>query len=100
MSDDQDGCEWVSVSSCTGLPGSPKQRVVKRLCVHNLKCKKNVINCGRRKVVPSSDCSALMRKMLHRKQDTQKPLNGTELSRLYPNICAAVLTALLSLVFA
>ena len=30
MSDDQDGCEWVSVSSGTGLPGST---AVKRLCV-------------------------------------------------------------------
>ena len=30
MSSDQDGCEWVSVSSGTGLPG-PK--AVKRLCV-------------------------------------------------------------------
>ena len=30
MSDDQDGCEWVSVSSGTGLPGP---RAVKRLCV-------------------------------------------------------------------
>ena len=29
-SDDQDGCEWVSVSSGTGLPG-PK--AIKRLCV-------------------------------------------------------------------
>ena len=30
MSDDQDGCEWVNVSSGTGLPG---QKAVKRLCV-------------------------------------------------------------------
>jgi len=34
MSDDQDGCEWVSVSSCTSLyPGSPGSTAVKRLCV-------------------------------------------------------------------
>ena len=30
MSDDQDGCEWVNVSSGTGLPG---QKAVKQLCV-------------------------------------------------------------------
>ena len=30
MSDDQDGCEWVSVSSGT-YPGSPGQKAVKRL---------------------------------------------------------------------
>ena len=30
MSDDQDGCEWVNVSSGTGLPG---QKAIKRLCV-------------------------------------------------------------------
>jgi len=34
MSDDQDGYEWVSVSSGTGLPGySPGPKAVKRLCV-------------------------------------------------------------------
>jgi len=33
MSDDQDGCEWANVSSGTGLPGSPGQKAVKRLCV-------------------------------------------------------------------
>ena len=33
MSGDQDGCEWVSVSSGTGLPGSPGPKAVKRLCV-------------------------------------------------------------------
>jgi len=33
MSDDQDRCEWVSVSSGTGLPGSPGPTAVKRLCV-------------------------------------------------------------------
>jgi len=70
MSDDQDGCEWVSVSSCTGLPGSPKQRVVKRLCVHNLKCKKMLSTVAVVKSYPAVTavgCSALMRKMLHRK---------------------------------
>ena len=30
MSDDQDGCEWVNVSSGTSLPG---QKAIKRLCV-------------------------------------------------------------------
>ena len=29
MSDDQDGCELVNVSSGTGLPGSPGQKAVK-----------------------------------------------------------------------
>ena len=33
MSDDQDGCEWVNVSSGTGHPGSPGQKAVKRLYV-------------------------------------------------------------------
>ena len=33
MSDDQDGCEWVNVSSGTGPPGSPGSKAVKRLCV-------------------------------------------------------------------
>ena len=33
MSDDQNGCEWVSVSSGTGLPGCPGPKAVKRLCV-------------------------------------------------------------------
>jgi len=33
MSDDQDGCEWVSVSSGTGLPGLSWTKAVKRLCV-------------------------------------------------------------------
>ena len=33
MSDDQDGCEWVSVSFGTGLPGFPGPKAVKRLCV-------------------------------------------------------------------
>ena len=32
MSDDQDGCEWVNVSSGTGLPGQSRTKV-KRLCV-------------------------------------------------------------------
>ena len=61
MSDDQDGCEWVNVSSGTGLPrlsrtkgngcvcvflvlahwGSPGKRAVKRVCV----CVSVVINC-------------------------------------------------------
>ena len=33
MSDDQVGCEWVSVSSGTGLPGLSRTKAVKRLCV-------------------------------------------------------------------
>ena len=36
MSDDQDGCEWVSVSSGTGLPGCPGPKAIKRLCVYYL----------------------------------------------------------------
>jgi len=32
MSDDQDGCEWVSVSSGTAYPGSPGPMAIKRLC--------------------------------------------------------------------
>ena len=34
MSDDQDGYDWVSVSSSTGYPGCPGPMAVKRLCVH------------------------------------------------------------------
>jgi len=33
MSDDQVGCEWVSVSSRTGLPGLSRTKADKRLCV-------------------------------------------------------------------
>jgi len=33
MSDDQVGCEWVSVSSGTGLPGLSRTKAVKRFCV-------------------------------------------------------------------
>ena len=33
MSDDQDECEWVSVSSSTGSLGSPGQRAIERVCV-------------------------------------------------------------------
>ena len=33
MSDDQVGCEWVSVSSGTGLPGLSQTKAVKWLCV-------------------------------------------------------------------
>ena len=36
MSDDQVGCEWVSVSSGTGLPGLSRTKAVKRLCVYNM----------------------------------------------------------------
>ena len=32
MFDDQDGCEWVGVSSGTSPPGSPSQRAIKQLC--------------------------------------------------------------------
>jgi len=31
MADDQDGCEWMNVSSRISPPGSPGQRAVKRL---------------------------------------------------------------------
>ena len=44
MSDDPDGCEWVNVSSGTGLyPGSPGQKAVKRLCVCVCVCGFSVI---------------------------------------------------------
>jgi len=33
MSDDQDGCEWASVFSGTGLPRLSRTKAVKRLCV-------------------------------------------------------------------
>jgi len=33
MSDDQVVCEWVSVSSGTGLPGLSLEKAVKQLCV-------------------------------------------------------------------
>jgi len=33
MSDDQVGCEWVSASSGTGLPGLSQTNAVKLLCV-------------------------------------------------------------------
>jgi len=42
MSDDQVGCEWVSVSSGTGLPGLSQTKAIKRLyvcvcvCVYSL----------------------------------------------------------------
>ena len=38
MSDDQVGCEWVSVSSGTGLPGLSRTKAVKRLCVSCVAC--------------------------------------------------------------
>ena len=31
--DDQDGCEWVNVSSGTGLPGQSRTKGRTRLCV-------------------------------------------------------------------
>ena len=33
MFNDQDGCEWVNVSSGIGLPGQSRKRAVKRFCV-------------------------------------------------------------------
>jgi len=33
MSDDQDGCEWVSVSLVPAYPGCPRPKAVKRVCV-------------------------------------------------------------------
>jgi len=35
MVDEQEGCEWINVSSGTGSPGRHGQRAVKRLCVCN-----------------------------------------------------------------
>ena len=46
MSDDQVGCEWVSVSSGTGLPGLYQTKAVKRLCV----CVR--VNSDRRSIAP------------------------------------------------
>jgi len=34
MSDDQDGCEWVNVSSGTAYLGSPGQKVVIQLSLY------------------------------------------------------------------
>jgi len=50
MSDDQDWCEWVSVSSGTGLPGlswRPGPNAVKRLsvCVCVVSRESNAIGC-------------------------------------------------------
>ena len=33
MSDDQDGCEWVSFLLVPAYPGSPRPAAIKRLCV-------------------------------------------------------------------
>ena len=33
MSDDQDGCEWVSFLLVPAYPGSPGPMAIKRLCV-------------------------------------------------------------------
>ena len=33
MSEDQDGCEWVSVSSGTGLPGLSRTKGITVVCV-------------------------------------------------------------------
>ena len=33
MADDQDGCEWVDVSSGTGSPMQSRQKTVKQLCM-------------------------------------------------------------------
>ena len=43
MSGDQVGCEWVSVSSGTGLPGLSRTKAVKRLCVCVIICYTYVI---------------------------------------------------------
>jgi len=48
MSDDQVGCEWVSVSSGTGLPGLYQTKAVKRLCV----CACVRVNSDSRSIAP------------------------------------------------
>jgi len=45
MSDDQVGCEWVSVSSGTGLPRLSRTKAVKRLCVSNTRTRVCVCDC-------------------------------------------------------
>ena len=49
MSDDQVGCERVSVSSGTGLPGLSRTKAVKRLCVCVCVCV--YINCCHRTIL-------------------------------------------------
>jgi len=52
MSNDQDGCEWVTVFLVLAYPGSPGPKTVKRLCV--CVCYKAVkTGTGQRKVMPS-----------------------------------------------
>jgi len=46
MSVEQDGCEWVNVSSGTGPPGSPGQRTVTRVCVRVLFTYGTVVRYG------------------------------------------------------
>ena len=49
MSDDQVGCEWVSVSSGTypTLPGLSRTKAVKRLCVCVCVCGMSVMSCNK-----------------------------------------------------
>ena len=55
MSDDQVGCEWVSISSDTGLPGLSQTKAVKRLCVCNYS--KNICNNIPQKVYTQTQMS-------------------------------------------
>ena len=45
MSDDQVGCEWVSVSSGTGLPGLSRTKAIKQLCVYVCVCSDLAVFC-------------------------------------------------------
>jgi len=49
MSDDQDGCEWVNVSSGTGLG----QKAVKRLCVCVCVCDEKAATHGLPVAIPT-----------------------------------------------
>ena len=67
MSDDEVGCEWVSVSTGTGLPGLSRTKAVKRLCgTNNSMCMtrvtrttcRNATGCS---VLSTSDCGVGVR---------------------------------------
>ena len=51
MSNDPVGCEWVSVSSGTGLPGLSQTKAVERLCVCVLHVSDRNVKAPRRDVV-------------------------------------------------
>ena len=64
MSDDQDGCEWVSVSSGTDLPGFvPDQRLLNG-CVCVCVCVCHVIQCGRLKSSAGWDVRLTMTRLV------------------------------------